>query len=321
MALRTLSLFSGGAGLDLGIHLATGGASRVVCYVEREAYAAATLVARMEEGSLAKAPIWSDVTSFRAGDWRGAVDLVTGGFPCQDISTAGKGAGLAGARSGLWFEYARILEEIEPDFVFIENVSALRSRGLNVVLGDLASLGFDAEWDCYRASDVGAPHKRERIFILAYRRGVKLRDQPGWRSGSYGPAAPIPGHHGEEVVGDSESSLHRRLHVGHTQSELGSPAADGELGNAHITGLERWGQSQPAGQDQWAPWPPAPEDRDQWDRYLQLRPDAKPSICRGTHGLAEGLEYRTDRLRLCGNGVVPQVAALAFRDLYQRAMT
>ena len=94
--------------------------------------------------------------------------IITGGFPCQDISVAGKGAGLAGERSGLWYEYARIIEEIKPRFAIVENVGRLASKGLKEVLMSLAKIGYDAEWQDIRASDVGAPHRRERLWIIAY---------------------------------------------------------------------------------------------------------------------------------------------------------
>ena len=97
------------------------------------------------------------------GDW-----IIAGGFPCQDISVAGKGAGLAGKRSGLWYEYARLIGELRPRFAIMENVGALTFRGLDAVLGSLAEIGYDAEWQDIRASDVGAPHRRERIWIVAY---------------------------------------------------------------------------------------------------------------------------------------------------------
>lgn len=97
------------------------------------------------------------------GEW-----IIAGGFPCQDISTAGKGAGLDGARSGLWYEYARIISELRPRYAIMENVGALTFRGLDRVLGSLAEIGYDAEWQDIRASDIGAPHKRERIWIIAY---------------------------------------------------------------------------------------------------------------------------------------------------------
>lgn len=108
------------------------------------------------------------------------VDVICGGFPCQDISYAGKGAGLSGARSGLWYEFARIIGEMGPRYVVVENVAALLRRGMGEVLGTLADLGYDAEWYTVRACSVGAPHPRARVFILAYTNGKQLGDGRGY---------------------------------------------------------------------------------------------------------------------------------------------
>ena len=152
--------------LGVAVELAFPGA-RPVCYVEREAFAAAALVARMEDKILAPAPIWSDVSSFDGRPWRGVVDFIAGGFPCQDVSDAGPREGIRrGNRSGLWFEFARIVGEVGPRYVFVENVARLTLRGLDIVLGTLAELGFDAEWTTLRAEEVGAAHERDRTFIL-----------------------------------------------------------------------------------------------------------------------------------------------------------
>lgn len=316
MAVQSLSLFAGGAGLDLGVELATG--ARTVCFVEREAYAASALVARMAEGSLAEAPIWSDVRTFDGRPWRDVVDLIVGGFPCQDISNAGKRAGLEGERSGLWREYARIVAEVRPRLVFIENVAALRSRGLDRVLGDLAALGFDAEWDCFRAADVGAPHRRERIFILAHAVGEQLRHESGWSGGQGGPGEGIA-RDPRPLVGDADDQP-LDVPAGARRDVPDAAGAGGELGYADGARLEGWSEPLSSSSNERATWPPGPEEFDRWSEYLQLRPDAQPSVCRGTHGVADGLEYRTDRLRLLGNGVVPQVAAVAFRVLHERLM-
>jgi DNA (cytosine-5)-methyltransferase 1 len=138
-----------------------------VCAVERDAYAASILAQRQNDGALPVFPIWSDVCSFDGKSWRGIVDSVAGGFPCQDISSAGNRAGLEGTRSGLWREFVRVVREVEPWVVRVENSADLTSRGLGVVLGDLAALGFDAEWDVLSAADLGAHHLRERIWIAA----------------------------------------------------------------------------------------------------------------------------------------------------------
>ena len=162
-ALNELALFAGAGGGILGGHLL---GWRTVCAVERDPYAAAVLAQRQNDGALHPFPIWNDVCTFDGRPWRGIVDVVSGGFPCQDISVAGGGAGLSGERSGLWREFARIIREVQPRFVFVENSPALAFRGLDVVLGDLAAMGYDAEWGVLGADDVGAPHKRERMWIV-----------------------------------------------------------------------------------------------------------------------------------------------------------
>jgi DNA (cytosine-5)-methyltransferase 1 len=122
---------------------------------------------RQRDEMLPKFPIWDDIRTFDGRPWRGLVDIVAGGFPCQDISCAGKGAGITGSRSGLWGEMARVIGEIRPRFAFVENSPMLVSRGLGVVLADLAEMGYDAWWGIVGAHHVGAPHKRDRIWIMA----------------------------------------------------------------------------------------------------------------------------------------------------------
>ena len=163
--MRELALFAGAGGGILGGKLL---GWRTVCAVERDAYAAQVLAQRQNDGHLEPFPIWSDVTSFDGKPWRGIVDVVSGGFPCQDISVAGKGAGITGARSGLWKEFARIIGEVRPRYALIENSPNLATRGLDRVLCDLASMGFDAEWGVLSAERLGANHERERMWIVAY---------------------------------------------------------------------------------------------------------------------------------------------------------
>lgn len=160
---------------ELGLFAGAGGgllASRLlgwttVCAVEIEPYCQRVLAQRQQDGHLDPFPIWDDVRTFDGRPWRGSVDVVSGGFPCQDISSAGKGAGLAGARSGLWFEMLRVIGEVEPCYVFAENSPNLRTRGLDVVLEGLAGLGYDVAWGVLGAWHVGAPHRRNRMWIVA----------------------------------------------------------------------------------------------------------------------------------------------------------
>ena len=163
--MNELHLFAGaGGGILGGILLG----HTTVCAVEIEPYCRKVLLQRQRDGILPKFPIWDDVKTFDGKPWRGSVDVVCGGFPCQDISAAGKGAGITGERSGLWKEMARIIGEVQPRFVFIENSPLLRTRGLNVVLKDLAEMGYDARWGIISAADCGAAHQRKRMWIFAH---------------------------------------------------------------------------------------------------------------------------------------------------------
>jgi len=164
--MNELALFAGAGGGILGGHLL---GWRTVCAVEWEQYPASVLCARQNDGLLPPFPIWDDVQTFDGKPWREIVDVVSGGFPCTDISAAGKGAGIDGEASGMWREMARIIHEVRPKFVFVENSPMLTSRGLGRVLGDLASMGFNARWGVLGAADVGANHQRDRIWIVAKR--------------------------------------------------------------------------------------------------------------------------------------------------------
>ena len=170
--MNELALFAGAGGGILGGHLL---GWRTVCAVEWEAYPASVLCARQNDKILPSFPIWDDVQTFDGKLWRGIVDVVSGGFPCQDISAAGGGDGLDGERSGMWREMARIIGEIRPQYAFVENSPMLTSRGLGTVLRDLAQLGYDAEWCVLGAADVGAKHKRNRIWIVANASNFRLQ--------------------------------------------------------------------------------------------------------------------------------------------------
>lgn len=183
VGLNSLHLFCGVGGGVLGDLLL---GHRIVGAVEIETYPRKVLLARQLDGSLPRFPIWDDVKTFREDnpdtknyiEWLQGIKnelIISGGFPCQDISITGKGAGITGERSGLWKEMLRIIREVRPRFAFVENVPALLSRGIDTVLGDLAEIGYDAEWCVLGADDVGANHHRKRIWILAYPTGER-----GW---------------------------------------------------------------------------------------------------------------------------------------------
>lgn len=177
--MNELALFAGAGGGILGGHLL---GWRTVCAVEQNPYAASILIQRQNDGMLPAFPVWDDVRTFDGNPWAGIVDVVSGGFPCQDISNSGEKAGITGERSGLWSEMSRIISEVRPRFVFVENVAALLGRGMGVVLGDLAALGFDARWGVLGGVHVSAPQSRERVWIVANakseRRGAIFKE-PG----------------------------------------------------------------------------------------------------------------------------------------------
>lgn len=285
-----------------------------VCAVERDAYAAQVLAQRQNDGALPAFPIWSDVCSFDGRPWRGLVDVVSGGFPCQDISIAGSGAGLDGERSGLWAEMARIIGEVRPRFVFVENSPMLTARGLGRVLGDLAEMGFDARWGCVSAADVGAPHKRERIWIVAHAHDDRQRKpvQPIVQSGRR--EATDTWSNGEtQSLADADGI--RELQRGRQQPEggrwagHGSGAAhevadsDSDSGQGLESGQRESGQQRQAGLHRRAAefpaWPADPAEA------------LEPRLGR----VADGVAYRVDRIKALGNGQVPRVAATAFNLL------
>jgi len=275
--MNELHLFAGAGGGILGGQLL---GHTCVCAVEIEPYCRKVLLQRQRDGMLPRFPIWDDVRTFDGKPWRGRVDIVAGGFPCQDISVAGKGAGIEGERSGMWVEMARIIDEVRPRFVFVENSPALTARGLGRVLGDLASMGFDARWGVLGAHHAGAPHKRDRIWILA-------DSEQNGRDGELGHAGPkqmARKASGEEERGD--------------QPSVSAPCGSADVPDPDST--QREGGGIPLGVQQ--------EDPDAGDPCWW---SAEPDVGRVAHGVAS----RVDRLKALGNGQVPAVAALAWRVL------
>ena len=167
--LNGLDLFSGIGGISIALEPWV----RTIAYCEQDRFAQSVLLSRMSERKLHKAPIWDDVQTLR-GEMLPQIDIIFGGFPCQDISVAGNGEGLAGKRSGLFYEIIRLTKETRAPFVFLENVPAIRTRGLREVIRAFTEIGYDCRWTCLSAASVGAPHKRERWFLLAHASGKGL---------------------------------------------------------------------------------------------------------------------------------------------------
>lgn len=171
--LRLLDLFSGIGGFSLGLERA---GFQTVAFCEVNPKCRHLLAHHWPQ-----VPCYDDIRTLTAERLAAdgiTVDAICGGFPCQDISLAGPGGGLEGVRSGLWFEYLRLVRELRPKFVFVENVSALLGRGLGVILGGMASLGYDAWWDCIQADEIGADHERDRVWIVFWRKEAANADGP-----------------------------------------------------------------------------------------------------------------------------------------------
>ena len=313
---RVLSLCAGIGGLDLGLRAACG--ARTVGYVERDAFAAAVLVARMADAHLDPAPVWDDLATFDGRPWRGRVDIVAAGIPCQPFSVAGKRRGLEDER-WLWSAVLRILDESAAPALFLENVGGFTRHGLGRVLTDLAARGFAAEWDHFRASDVGAPHRRERFFLLADA-DAALRDESGWSRGASRACA-----NGDDATGSAWARSSR------SASAAGAKVADANGDRrarrrlAERTGLEgtRGSVADGCGDDGRLGWPPGRDDADGWREWIDAGGPA-PAETNATSLLRrgpDGLRDRMDRLRCLGNAVVPQQAALAYRVLVDRLST
>lgn len=270
--MRIGSLFSGIGGLERGLEASIPGA-HTVWQVEQNEYARAVLAKHWPE-----AKRYEDVREVGAHNLE-PCDLLSGGFPCQDLSVAGKQAGIDGARSGLWSEYARIIGELEPRYVVVENVAALLAGGMGRVLGDLAALGYDAVWDCIPAAAVGAPHRRDRVFLVAYSNRLYTVEQ----------SEPLS-----------------------RSSDAANPTRDGqawEMANPDSTRLERhW---TPRDARQVCPQ----EAAGLFSRSLRHVTEWKPEPSLGR--VADGIPRRVDRLRCLGNAVVPQVAEVVGRVIME----
>lgn len=319
---NALSLCAGAGGLDLGLRMAIP-AARTVCFVEIEAFACEVLATQMDRGRLDPAPIWTDLKTFDGRPWRGVVDLVAAGYPCQPFSVAGKRGGSSDPRH-LWPHVARIIGEVEPSLVFLENVPGHLRLGFREVADELRGLGYRVAAGLFTAEEVGAPHRRQRLFILAYADRHQLRDESGGVCGSSREDQTEP-RHARATVAHANGSGRKGGELEGSKEE-GRPLArahgDADVAHSDGHGLEgerRGGLFDSVGQALRnhlngrgrAPFPPPPDDEDGWREYLARFPSLEPSVLRSAHVVAN----RVDRLRAIGNGVVPDQAALAFRTL------
>jgi DNA (cytosine-5)-methyltransferase 1 len=323
-------------------------------FVEWEDWPRAVLIAAQRAGYFAPAPIWTDLRSFDARPFRGAFDAILAGYPCQPFSAAGKRGGTDDPRH-LWPDVARVIGGCRPEWVFLENVAGHVTLGLETVLRELWGLGYTPAAGLFSAAEVGAPHQRLRIFILAH------TDEPASRHGPLQPGGeqrlhpegggPRAGHHQlVDPQGDGwregrtppELRLGRHpapARAGCTMADPGRTELEGQLGSQHHPG----GRQEPDGYPPLSCGaglhPPGPGDHDAWAAVLTKRPDLAPALgfddCLAwarrlaadpegpraapaepaLRRMADGLAHRTRALRLLGNGVHPLAAAYAWRSL------
>ena len=316
--MQVLDLFSGIGGFSLGLERA-GMKTVAFCEIDKKAQ-------RVLRKHWPEVPIFSDVQTLTGEVLREhgiSVDVICGGFPCQDISVAGKGEGIEGKRSGLWSEFARLIGELRPRYAIVENVSALLNRGLDRVLGDLASLGYDAEWHCIPASAVGAPHRRDRIWIVAHPRHGS--------GGNVGDSQKRTEHKSQRATDSSsaggsgqQSSFVAypsvmQQHGGNAFSEISRPQAP-ESGNNGCSDIVAHVQRRVSKTELFSPLGHILREkikgqtatrsgvgnvsiREQWA--------AEPAVGRVAHGVSG----RVDRLKQLGNAVVPQIPEMIGRAI------
>jgi DNA (cytosine-5)-methyltransferase 1 len=297
--LYALDLFSGIGGNTLGLN----DYIRTIAYCEFERHAQGVLLSRMRSGDIKPAPIWDDVRTLGKAQFATPVDIVLGGFPCQDISVAGKGAGITPqTRSGLFYEILRLVNELKPPLIFLENVPAIRTRGLNVVLYELTQAGYDCRWTMLSAASIGAVHKRERWFLLAHANGNALQQQYRRSSGAY-RQDPLQSqlNGSEEFMADSDCKpKNLRQSKGWQSNLLFNGDGDTQsLADAFGSGLE--GQREVS------------SGVGQKNQNLSILGgwSSEPDVGRVAHGVP----LRVDRLKRLGNSVVPAQAKAAFEIL------
>lgn len=310
--LNGLSLFSGIGGFELALS----GWIEPVAYCEIDPFCQAILLSRMADGLLPRAPIWPDIRTLPVRELP-VIDCIYGGFPCQDLSVAGTGAGLAGSRSGLFFEIIRLARELRPRFIFLENVPALAVRGLDRVLLELTALGFDSRWTIVSAAEMGAPHLRERWFLLAHARGERRQQESRSSPCNEGQDAWKPKGQNHEPSGNGQGDgsqalanttgirrCERRAESAWIQGGSSAPSSGGEISNPVREGLShgrsfRFGSSADA------------RAFSEFERCGGSGWAIEPDVGRVAHGIP----HRVDRLRGLGNAVVPQAAREAFMRL------
>ena len=319
-----ISFCSGYGGIERGLDLA-GVEHRVLAYVEIEAFAIANLVAKMETGQLVPAPIFTDLKTFPAHLFRGCVDIITGGYPCQPFSAAGKRLGTEDPRH-LWPFIRQHIQTIRPVWCMFENVEGHISLGLREVIGDLEGAGYQATWGIFSAAEVDAPHQRKRVYIMANAGGRRFSETNEWQDQQPGRAEVVSA--GEELadtkhLADSAGKFSERRIAEGVASWKPEEAIGDRGAFASVADTINARPQRPSGYG---------ENLDQQGRYdkEQSRSVSAESIYHRKHTakrwppeprlgrVVDGCPDRVDRIRLLGNGVVPQTAARAWETLTKR---
>ena len=298
-----ISFCSGYGGIERGLDLA-GVKHRVLAYVEIEAYVIANLLAKMESGELAPAPVWTNLKTFPAHLFRGAVDIITGGYPCQPFSAAGSRKGADDPRH-IWPYIREHIKTIRPERTFFENVEGHISLGLSTVISDLEEDGYRTAWGLFSAREVGAPHRRKRVFIMAHTNGNEQRSGLGQgesernttgecsSNGSRMEEFRVVGNAQHDELSNTQSKRLQRLAVSGASISEGQKSDDQQFTRCS----KLHGQVFPARPN---------EEQYDWE-HSRIEPKLG--------GKSNGYSNRVDRLRLLGNGVVPQTAAKAWEVL------
>ena len=319
-----LSLCTGYGGIERGLELA-GFEHRVITHVEIEAYAIANLVAKMEEGDLVPAPIWTDIKTLPAHCFRDRVDVLTGGYPCQPFSSAGQRKGTEDPRH-LWPHIKRHIGTIRPVRCFFENVEGHISLGLRQVIEDLEGLGYATTWGIFSAVEVGAPHQRKRVFIMADACGARRQQvsrsayaNEAENEGRASIQADIvasdgKGHRAGIMANANDAGQQPSGRQGQARDNTGRGSED--LADAHKSRLQGRIQDGIAHQEggQVESHGPTAQRSARWEGGRDGYWTTEPNVGR----VVNGAPHRVDRLRLLGNGVVPQTAAKAWQVLGER---
>lgn len=284
---RGLALCAGVGGLELGLHVAEP-EYKTVCFVEREAFPAAALVARMADKALDQAPIWDDLTNFDGQAWRGKVSVVTGGYPCQPFSQAGRRLGDKDPRH-LWPHVKRIVREIGPEWCFFENVEGHLTLGANTVINDLQRMGYSVKAGLFSALECGASHIRRRLFIMAHADAFEFSHEDRICNGN-------------SRVKDKGRSNEQRVAILNSD---GGRVVDNDMASHESM------RNEPDKPISIPLFTPPPSHFATWEEMLSKHPELQPCL----FGLDNGVADRLERSAATGNGVVSLAAAYAWRTL------